>query len=263
MSFFVNAKVVDSVEARANEEIELDVLSRGSTTTEDTSTTEKSADERENGEVNLVNQDGGMEDDTTSTTSSTSSAERSSRVSDATTSTSFSHTDEAERAMAHLSCRLCSEDGSAPEEPLYRCPCRCTDTFVHRSCLEQLLYQGLDGGVCPVCDTRYPVRRQTKPLWLSFWDKESREDAFLFLAYMVFNLGNIGVITMAWMYVLFEFGTKSWLPTSSLASALFIFSVFWIGFGCLRLSVRFMTLVQWRRDNTTLKVLFTDKVDQA
>ncbi|KAL3195037.1 hypothetical protein MRX96_015995 [Rhipicephalus microplus] len=251
---------MDNVEARANEELELDELSRVSTTTEDISATEQIAEERENGEMDLVHQHGGMEDDATSTVSS---AERSSRVSDATQSTSSSHSAEAERPMAHLSCRLCSEDENAPEEPLYQCPCRCIDTYVHQSCLEQLLYEGPEGGVCAVCHTHYPVRRQTKPLWLSFWDKESREDAILFLAYMAFNLGNIGVLTMAWMYVLVEYSPKSWLPTASLALALLVISVFWIGFACQRLSVRFMNLVQWRRDNTTLKVLFTNKVTQA
>ncbi|KAH7934463.1 hypothetical protein HPB51_029169 [Rhipicephalus microplus] len=151
---------MDNVEARANEELELDELSRVSTTTEDISATEQIAEERENGEMDLVHQHGGMEDDATSTVSS---AERSSRVSDATQSTSSSHSAEAERPMAHLSCRLCSEDENAPEEPLYQCPCRCIDTYVHQSCLEQLLYEGPEGGVCAVCHTHYPVRRQTKP----------------------------------------------------------------------------------------------------
>ncbi|KAL1482080.1 hypothetical protein MTO96_015111 [Rhipicephalus appendiculatus] len=211
------------------------------------------------GRWTLVHEDEGTEDDAASTASSASSVERSSRASDASASTSSSHAAEAGRPMAHLSCRLCSEDGSAPEEPLFRCPCRCPDTFVHRSCLEQLLYQGPEGAVCPVCDAHYPVRRRTKPLWLWFWDEESREDATLFLANMVFSLGNIGVLTMAWMYVLFEYRTKSWLPTASLASALFVLSVLWVAFGCLRFHVLFMSLVRWRRANTTLKVLLTDK----
>ncbi|KAL3195036.1 hypothetical protein MRX96_015994 [Rhipicephalus microplus] len=238
MSFFANVQVVDNVEAQANEELEMDELSRRSTTTEDTSATGQSAEERENVEVDLVHQHGGMEDDAISTASS---AERSSTESDATESTSASHAAEAERPMAHLSCRLCSEDENAPEEPLYQCPCRCIDTYVHQSCLEQLLYQRPEGGVCA-------SRVRT---------------LFCFLAYMVFNLGNIGVLTMAWMYVLVEYSPKSWLPTASLALALFVISVFWIGFACQRLSVHFMNLVQWRRDNTTLKVLFTNKVTQA
>uniref|UniRef100_A0A131YJ68 E3 ubiquitin protein ligase MARCH3 n=1 Tax=Rhipicephalus appendiculatus TaxID=34631 RepID=A0A131YJ68_RHIAP len=259
MAFFVSGQVVDIVEDRAEGESQLDEASQGSTVAEDGSATEQSFEERENGEVDLVHEDEGTEDDAASTASSASSVERSSRASDATASTSSSHAAEAGRPMAHLSCRLCSEDGSAPEEPLFRCPCRCPDTFVHRSCLEQLLYQGPEGAVCPVCDAHYPVRRRTKPLWLWFWDEESREDATLFLANMVFSLGNIGVLTMAWMYVLFEYRTKSWLPTASLASALFVLSVLWVAFGCLRFHVLFMSLVRWRRANTTLKVLLTDK----
>lgn len=259
MAFSVSEQVVDSVEDRGDGELELDETSQGSDAAggQHISASELSAEEQEDGE--LVHEDEGTEDDAVSTPSSVSSVGRSSRVSDGTTSTSSSHDAEAGRPMANLSCRLCSEDGSAPEEPLFRCPCRCSDTFVHRSCLEQLLYQGPEGAVCPVCDAHYPVRRRTKPLWLWFWDEESREDATLFMANLVFSLGNIGVLTMAWMYVLFEYRTKSWLPTASLASALFVLSVLWVAFGCLRFHVLLMSLVRWRRANTTLKVLLTDK----
>ncbi|KAH8033313.1 hypothetical protein HPB51_009512 [Rhipicephalus microplus] len=243
----------------SEEELELDKLSRGSTATEDASATDRSSEERENGEVDLVHQDGSIEGNAISTVSSDSSAERSRRVSDATASLSSLHASEAERPMAYLSCRLCSKYGSAPEESLYRSPCRCIDTFVHLSCLQQLLYQEPEGCVCPVCDTPYPVRRQTKPLWLWFWDEESHEDAMLFLAYLIFNLGNITALTLAWMYVLFEYSTKSWLPAASLASALFVLSIFSLWFGCLRLSMPFMALVQWAQDNTALKVVLTDK----
>ncbi|KAL1435584.1 hypothetical protein MTO96_000240 [Rhipicephalus appendiculatus] len=53
-----------------------------------------------------------------------------------------------ETGACNLSCRLCHEEaGGGLDEPLFRCPCRCAEAFVHRSCLEELLYlPGPEGG---------------------------------------------------------------------------------------------------------------------
>lgn len=264
MALFVSGKAGSSSEDPVERENQLDEASRetGIAASRHVSVsegTDASVEDQGDEAADIAHEDKGVEDDAASTTSSASSSGSSSRASDGSASTSSSAAAEAGRAMANLSCRLCPEEGSVLEEPLFRCPCRCADAFVHRSCLEQLLYQGPEGAVCPACGVHYPVRRRTKPLWQWFWDEESREDATLFLANLVFSVGNIGVLTMAWLYVLFEYRSKSWLPTASLASALFVLSVLWVAFGCLRFHVLFMSLVRWRRANTTLKVLLTDK----
>ncbi|KAH6920881.1 hypothetical protein HPB50_028129 [Hyalomma asiaticum] len=215
---------------------------------------EPPAEEQPHQAADVAHEDQGGEVETTSSASSGSTADGSS-----TASTSSSPAGEEAGVRPHLVCCLCPEDVGAPVEALFRCPCRCPDTFVHRSCLEQLLYIDPEGAACPVCGVRYPVRRCTKALWRWFWEKESREDAILFLANLVFSLGNMGVLAMAWLYVLFEYTSKSWLSTASLATALFVLTVLWVAFGCLRFSILFTALVHWRRQNTTLKVLLTDK----
>ncbi|KAH6939012.1 hypothetical protein HPB50_015600 [Hyalomma asiaticum] len=166
-------------------------------------------------------------------------------------------------AAANLSCWFCHEEASSgPGEPLFRCPCRCPGTFVHRSCLEELLYfPGPEDGAaaCPTCGAHYPVRRCTKPLWRWFWEEETCEDATLFLANLLFSVGNVGVLAMAWLYALFEYNPETWPLHSLLVLALFLFSVLWVAFGCARFYVVSISLVRWRRQNTTLQVLLTDK----
>lgn len=192
--------------------------------------------------------------------SNVSTGRRSSTSSGGSTSTSGP----IETAAINVSCRLCHEEaGGGLDEPLFRCPCRCADAFVHRSCLEEVLYlPGPEGGpaACPTCGAHYPLRRRTKPLWRWFWEDETREDATLFLANLIFSVGNVGVLTMAWLYALFEYHPESRLSQASLASALFVLSVLWVAFGCVRFCVLSVSLVQWRRANTTLQALFADKI---
>ncbi|KAL3249995.1 hypothetical protein MRX96_055609 [Rhipicephalus microplus] len=167
-----------------------------------------------------------------------------------------------ETGACNLSCRLCHEAGGGQGESLFRCPCRCADTFVHRSCLEELLHlPGPEGGpaTCPTCGATYPVRRHTKPLWRWFWEHDTRGDATLFLANLVFSAGNVCVLTMAWLYALFEYHPESRLSQAALTSVLSALSVLWVAFGCVRFCVLSISLVQWRRDNTTLLAVFTDK----
>ncbi|KAH6939025.1 hypothetical protein HPB50_015613 [Hyalomma asiaticum] len=166
-------------------------------------------------------------------------------------------------AAANLSCRFCHEEAvNGPGEPLFRCPCRCPDTFVHRSCLEELVYfPGPEDGAaaCPTCGAQYPVRRCTKPLWRWFWEEETCDDAALFFANILFSVGNVGVLGMAWQYVLFQYCPESWLSQASLASALLLLSILWVAFDCARIYVLSTSLVKWRRANTTLQLLLTDK----
>ncbi|KAK8757320.1 hypothetical protein V5799_005054 [Amblyomma americanum] len=177
-----------------------------------------------------------------------------------TSSGSASSFPSGEEAESGLSCLLCCGLRGDLEEPLFRSPCRCPDAFVHRSCVEEQLFRWADGAdACPACGARYPLRRRTKPLWRWFWDQESRDDATLFAVNLVFSAGNVGVLSMAWMYVLFEYRSSTWLPTSWLASALFVFSVFWVGFGCFRFYVVYSSYARWRRANTTVNVLLADK----
>ncbi|KAH7966993.1 hypothetical protein HPB49_021183 [Dermacentor silvarum] len=190
------------------------------------------------------------------------SSGRSSRTSDGGSASGPAETGTT-AATANLSCRLCREEaGGDLDEPLFRCPCRCSDAFVHRSCLEELLYlPGPEGGpaACSTCGACYPVRRRTKPLWRWFWEDETREDATLFLANLLFSVGNVGVLSMAWLYALFEYRPESRLSQASLASVLFVLTVLWVAFGCVRCCVLSISLAQWRRANTTLQVMFTDK----
>lgn len=166
--------------------------------------------------------------------------------------------DQAAEAGSGLSCLLCLGLRGDPDEPLFRSPCRCPDgAFVHRSCVEE--FQWLNGVTCRACGARYPTRRRTKPLWRWFWEQESRDDATLFAANLVFTAGNVGVLCMAWMYVLYEYRSRTWLPTSWLACALFVLTVFWVGFGCVRFYVVYTLYTRWRRANTTVKVLLADK----
>ncbi|KAH6926054.1 hypothetical protein HPB50_013490 [Hyalomma asiaticum] len=90
--------------------------------------------------ADVAHEDQGGEVETTSTESSASSV-------DGSCAASMSPSPAAEEAGArpHFSCCLCPEDEGAPVEALFRCPCRCPDTFVHRSCLEQLLYIDPEG----------------------------------------------------------------------------------------------------------------------
>ncbi|KAH6926053.1 hypothetical protein HPB50_013489 [Hyalomma asiaticum] len=90
--------------------------------------------------ANVAYQDQGGEVDTASTESSGSSVDGSSAA-----STSSSPAHEEDVARFHLSSCLCPEDEGAPVEALFRCPCRCPDTFVHGSCSEELLYRDPDG----------------------------------------------------------------------------------------------------------------------
>ncbi|CAN7996280.1 unnamed protein product [Ixodes hexagonus] len=158
---------------------------------------------------------------------------------------------------ANFSCRFCP-DGLDADEPVFRCPCRCPDVFIHRSCLEDWLYRSPEAS-CPTCGAGYPVRRKTKALWRWFWEEESRKDAAVFFANAVFSFGNVGVLCMAWLYVLFEYKSSSWISSVSLALALLIVSLLWVAFGCIRFHVLFKTYATWRRLNTTLKVRLEDK----
>ncbi|KAG0443553.1 hypothetical protein HPB47_014786 [Ixodes persulcatus] len=96
-----------------------------------------------------------------------------------------------------------------------------------------------------------------RTLW--FWEKDSRMDAAVFLANVVFSMGNIGVLCMAWLYVLLEYKSTSRISAAALASALLALSLFWVAFGFVRFHVLFKTYTIWRRLNTTLKVLLVDK----
>ncbi|XP_002402519.3 E3 ubiquitin-protein ligase MARCHF3-like [Ixodes scapularis] len=158
---------------------------------------------------------------------------------------------------AGIPCRLCS-DGLNADEPVFRCPCRCPDVFIHRSCLEDWLHRSPEAS-CPTCGAAYPVRRRTKALWRWFWEKDSRMDAAVFLANVVFSLGNVVVLCMAWLYVLYEYKSTSRISAAALASALLALSLFWVAFGFVRFHVLFKTYTIWRRLNTTLKVLLADK----
>ncbi|KAK8766777.1 hypothetical protein V5799_006442 [Amblyomma americanum] len=156
-------------------------------------------------------------------------------------------------------CCICPDEGFEVLEQLYRSPCRCPNAFAHRSCLQEVLYREAEDAACPLCGARYPMQRRTKPMWRWFWEQESRDDATLFLANLAFSVGNMGVLSMAWMYVLFEYHSSSWLPAASLVSALLIFSVFWVAFDCIRFRLLYMTYQRWHRANTTLKLMLTDR----
>ncbi|KAK8771471.1 hypothetical protein V5799_025291 [Amblyomma americanum] len=156
-------------------------------------------------------------------------------------------------------CCICPDEGFEILEQLYRIPCRCPNAFAHRSRLEEVLYREAEDAACPLYGARYPLQRRTKPMWRWFWEQESRDDATLFLGNLAFSVGSVGMLSMAWMYVLFEYHSSSWLPVASLASALFILSVFCVAFGCLRFRLLYMTCQRWRRANTTLKLMLTDR----
>ncbi|KAK8756620.1 hypothetical protein V5799_000681 [Amblyomma americanum] len=130
----------------------------------------------------------------------------------------------------------------------YRSPCRCPNAFAHRSCLEEVLYREAEDAACPLCGARYPLQRRTKPMWRWFWEQESRDDVTLFLANLAFSVRNVGVLGMAWMYALIEHYSSSGLPPASLASALFILSVFRVAFGCIRFRLLYMTYQPHRRE---------------
>ncbi|CAN7990919.1 unnamed protein product [Ixodes hexagonus] len=159
---------------------------------------------------------------------------------------------------ANFLCRFCP-NGLDADEPVFRCPCRCPDVFIHRSCLEDWLYRSPEAS-CPTCGAGYPVRRRTKALWRWFWEEESRKDAAVFFANAAFSIGNVGVLCMAWLYVLFEYKSNSWISSVSLASALLVVSMFWVAFGSARFHVLLKTYATWRRLNTTLKVRLEDKI---
>lgn len=157
-------------------------------------------------------------------------------------------------------CRLCGEERE--EGRLFAPPCRCRSTFVHRFCLQERVNRGQEE--CPWCRELYPVRIHRKPTWKWFWGKETRALAFLFVTNMFFTVGDVGVLSMAWMYVLFEFPSTPWLPAAALASTLFVFSVMWVAFGCARFHLLRMPLDEWKIANTTREVVLVgDRAEPA
>lgn len=161
-------------------------------------------------------------------------------------------------------CRLCRRERGEAEERLFSSPCLCRSTLVHRSCVQERLKRGPEGAVCPWCQEEYPVRTLCKPLWKWFWEKETRAVAALFVANLFFSVGDVGVLSMAWMYALFEFPPTPWQPAAALTSTLFVFSMLWLAFRCFRYHVFHELLENWRSINTTREVLLDgDGVEQA
>ncbi|KAH9365668.1 hypothetical protein HPB48_003070 [Haemaphysalis longicornis] len=135
------------------------------------------------------------------------------------------------------------------EERLRSCPCLHRSPFMLRSFLQERFYR---------CQKAYPTRLHSKPLWKWFWETETRAVAFLFASNMIFSAGDMGVLTMAWMYALSEFPSPSWLPAAAPASTPFVFSMLWVAFGCVRYHVLRKPLENWRSGNTKGEILADD-----
>lgn len=100
----------------------------------------------------------------------------------------------------------------------------------------------------------YPVRRHTKSLWRWFVERETRADGLLFVGNIVFSIGNVIVVAMAWMYALFQDHPNAWISKTSLLTILFVITILWAAFGCYRFHLLYDKLARWRQANTTLTV---------
>lgn len=163
-----------------------------------------------------------------------------------------------ETGAVRRACCLCFNEGTRAGKPLFMSPCACENLFVHRSCVQNRLARYQEQASCPSCKALYPVERRTKPIWKWFWEEPSREQAFMFAATVLFTVGNIGVVAMAWMYVLFEYRPPTKLPAALISSALFLVTIFWIGFTCFRIHTLYKPYIRWKQANTTLEVMLDE-----
>lgn len=148
------------------------------------------------------------------------------------------------------SCVLCGVDTA---EPLFISPCKCTDKYTHRSCLEKRINQRSEGTSCLSCGAAYAVRRETKPIWRWVSEQDSRGAALRFTANLTFCCGNIFVLALAWLYILREFRSSPWLP--ALLGGLFVLTVFWLAFSYVLFHILYKPLARWKNKNTKLVAL--------
>lgn len=159
-----------------------------------------------------------------------------------------------EACLMNRVCRLCGEEGSEEVGELLPSPCRCADAYIHISCIEHRLLWVPEVAACPSCRVMYPVRRHTKSLWRWFVERETRADGLLFVGNILFSIGSVIVVAMAWMYALFQDHPNAWISKTSLLAILFVITILWAAFGCHRFHLLYEKLARWRQDNTTLTV---------
>lgn len=158
-------------------------------------------------------------------------------------------------------CCLC-EGESQVGKPLYLSPCACAEKFLHYACMKNQLRRHHERAACPTCKARYPVQRRTKAVWKWFLEDQSREQALMFAATVVFTLGNVGVVAMAWLYLTQEYRPPNALPAALMASALFVVTIFWLGFTCFRIHTMYKPYATWKRANTTFEVVLDEVMDE-
>lgn len=150
-----------------------------------------------------------------------------------------------------LRCKICAGEGV--DEPLFISPCRCTERLVHRSCIEDLMNAGPGGTSCHCCGAAYPARRQTKPMWRWLLEQDTQEAAIPFFGNLAFCAGNIHVLVMAWLYLVYEIPDSLWMPV--LRGALLVFTIFWVAVECFCFRRVYIAFAQWKSSNTRLMVL--------
>ncbi|CAN7940144.1 unnamed protein product, partial [Ixodes hexagonus] len=125
-------------------------------------------------------------------------------------------------------CRICYRFSDTEQGALVA-PCFCKGTIgmAHQSCIERWLRER-NTDECNVCQCRFKVLRKPQPLIRFFAEPEHRMDIARMIINLVTCIGDVMILTFAWMYASGYLQGKGWFVYVLLLAALLLQSVFWI-----------------------------------